>query len=438
MEDLEKLKNQILSLVGEYSKKENANKPFIGGITHIPVTGKVVDEDDIKNLVESSLDGWFTSGHFTDKFEKKINSFLGTRHTLFVNSGSSANLIAISALKELYDIQDGDEVITCAVGFPTTINPIIQNNLTPVLVDADIKTYNINPDLVEASITNKTKGIVLAHTLGNPFNVQKIKDICTKYNLFLMEDNCDAFGSKYNNEFTGTFGDVATLSFYPAHHITTGEGGAVMTNNPKLKKIMESLRDWGRDCYCPPGEDNTCKKRFEWQLGGLPHGYDHKYIYSRIGYNLKSTDMQAALGYSQIDKLEAFIIKRKENFQYYMETFKNFEFFDLPEATVNSDPSWFGFPLTVKEGAGFTRTDFVKYLDSNNIGSRLMFGGNLKLQPAFQKLELKSSSDLSTANQIVDNSFWIGLYPGVTFEMIDYIAQITDEFFKNTSNLKNS
>ena len=365
------------------------------------------------------------------KNSKKINQFLGTRHTLFVNSGSSANLIALSALKELYEINDGDEVITCAVGFPTTINPIIQNNLVPVLVDADLSTYNINADLIEDAITKKTKGIVLAHTLGNPFNLEIIQKLCEKYNLFLMEDNCDAFGSKYNGQFTGTFGDVSTLSFYPAHHITTGEGGAVITNKPKLKKIMESLRDWGRDCYCPPGEDNTCKKRFDWQLGGLPHGYDHKYIYSRTGYNLKSTDMQAALGYSQIDKLEGFIEKRKENFKYYLETFSQFDSFQMPTATKNSDPSWFGFPLTINENAKFSRVDYLKHLDEHNIGTRLMFGGNLKLQPAFENVNLKSHSELKIANKVVHDSFWLGLFPGITFEMIDYIAEVTENFIKS-------
>ncbi len=431
MSNLENLKKQILDLAGEYSRIDLAEKPFIGGITHIPVTGKKIDETDIQNLIESSLDAWFTSGHFTEKFEKKINQFLGTRHTLFVNSGSSANLIALSALKELYEINDGDEVITCAVGFPTTINPIIQNNLVPVLVDADLSTYNINADLIEDAITKKTKGIVLAHTLGNPFNLEIIQKLCEKYNLFLMEDNCDAFGSKYNGQFTGTFGDVSTLSFYPAHHITTGEGGAVITNKPKLKKIMESLRDWGRDCYCPPGEDNTCKKRFDWQLGGLPHGYDHKYIYSRTGYNLKSTDMQAALGYSQIDKLEGFIEKRKENFKYYLETFSQFDSFQMPTATKNSDPSWFGFPLTINENAKFSRVDYLKHLDEHNIGTRLMFGGNLKLQPAFENVNLKSHSELKIANKVVKDSFWLGLFPGITFEMIDYIAEVTEDFIKS-------
>ena len=431
MSNLENLKKQILDLAGEYSKIDLAEKPFIGGITHIPVTGKKIDEIDIQNLIESSLDAWFTSGHFTEKFEKKINEFLGTRHTLFVNSGSSANLIALSALKELYEINDGDEVITCAVGFPTTINPIIQNNLVPVLVDADLSTYNINADLIEDAITKKTKGIVLAHTLGNPFNLEIIQKLCEKHNLFLMEDNCDAFGSKYNGQFTGTFGDVSTLSFYPAHHITTGEGGAVITNKPKLKKIMESLRDWGRDCYCPPGEDNTCKKRFDWQLGGLPHGYDHKYIYSRTGYNLKSTDMQAALGYSQIDKLGGFIEKRKENFKYYLDTFSKFDSFQMPTPTKNSDPSWFGFPITINENAKFSRVDYLKHLDEHNIGTRLMFGGNLKLQPAFENINLKSDSELKIANRVVQDSFWLGLFPGITFEMIDYIAEVTEDFINS-------
>ena len=311
---LENIDNDLNKIISDISVEKLSTPNFVPGISPIPVTGKVIDKSDLLNLVDSSLDAWFTSGRYTEEFEKKLSKFLGIRHCLFVNSGSSANLLAITALKIFNELKDGDEIITSAVGFPTTINPIIQNNLVPVLIDAEINTYNINVDLIEKSITKKTKGIVIAHTLGNPFELEKINELCEKYNLFLMEDNCDSFGSTYDNQYTGTFGDISTLSFYPAHHITTGEGGAVLTNKPKLKKILESLRDWGRDCYCPPGHDNTCKKRYDWQLGGLPHGYDHKYIYSNIGYNLKSSDMQAALGCSQIDKLPEFITKRKENF----------------------------------------------------------------------------------------------------------------------------
>ena len=295
------LRSEILKSASMYFDQEFGAKPFVPGITHIPVSGKVLDKDDLINLISSSLEMWLTAGDYTDNFEKKISKYLNIRHCLFVNSGSSANLLAISSLKILYDIKDGAEVITSAVNFPTTLNPILQNNLKPIFVDVDPHTYNIDADQIEEKITKKTRGIVLAHTLGNPIELEKIKNLCEKYNLFLMEDMCDALGGKYQDKFIGSFGDVATLSFYPAHHITTGEGGAVLTNNPKLKKIMLSMRDWGRDCYCKPGEDDTCKKRFDWQLGGLPLGYDHKYIYSHIGYNLKASDMQAAVGLSQMD-----------------------------------------------------------------------------------------------------------------------------------------
>ena len=366
---LDEIKSQILNLSKKYFEIYSQNSHFVPGISPIPVSGKVLDVNDLNNLMISSLDLWLTSGEFTDDFEKSISKFLGIRHTLFVNSGSSANLLALSGLKELYEIEDGSEVITSAVNFPTTLNPIIQNNLKPVFVDADPDTYNINHDLIESAITDKTKGIVLAHTLGNPFNLEKIVELCEKYELFLMEDMCDAFGSKYEDKNVGTFGDVATGSFYPAHHITTGEGGAVLTNKPKLKKIIESLRDWGRDCYCKPGEDNTCKKRFDWQLGGLPHGYDHKYIYSNIGYNLKSSDMQAALGVSQIKKLPEFIEKRKNNFNFLYNKFSELDDFILPKKSDKSDPSWFGFPLTISENSKINRVDLLRFYEERRIGT---------------------------------------------------------------------
>ncbi|NDB80860.1 lipopolysaccharide biosynthesis protein RfbH, partial [archaeon] len=369
------------------------------------------------------LDMWLTSGEFTEIFEKKISKFLNIRHCLFVNSGSSANLLALSSLKILYNLNEGDEVITSAVNFPTTVNPIIQNGLKPVFVDADSRTYNIDANLIESAITEKTKGIVLAHTLGNPFEINKIKQLCEKHNLFLMEDMCDAFGSKYDGNYVGSFGDVSTLSFYPAHHITTGEGGAVLTNNPKLKKIIESLRDWGRDCYCPPGKDNTCKKRFDWQLGGLPHGYDHKYIYSHIGYNLKATDMQAAIGVSQIEKLPQFIKARKNNFNYLFDNLKDYEMFDMPESEEKADVSWFGFPITINQKANFSRGQLIEELSSNNIGTRFLFGGNILLQPAYIDLELGNSDDYPVANNVVNNTFWIGVYPGLTIEMLDFVIK---------------
>ena len=429
--ELENIENQIIELTKSYfDLKQSSENSFVPSISAVPVSGKVLDSEDISNMVSSSLEGWLTSGDFTDKFQDSIRNFLGVRHCLFVNSGSSANLLALSGLKKLYSVEDGSEVITSAVNFPTTLNPILQNNLRPVLVDAEMGSYNIDPNQIEEKITSKTVGIVLAHTLGNPFGLDKIKEICEKHNLFLMEDNCDAFGSKYNNQFTGTFGDVATLSFYPAHHITTGEGGAVFTNNTKLKKILESLRDWGRDCYCPPGEDNTCKKRFDWQLGGLPHGYDHKYIYSNIGYNLKASDMQAAIGLSQMDKLDTFINKRVENFNYLYKGFQQFNEFLLPEWDKNSNPSWFGFPLTLKEDVKFKRVELLKFYDERRIGTRLLFGGNITLQPAYQDIELGNPEDFPIANKIVNNTFWLGVYPGLTNEMLDFVINTTKEFIE--------
>ena len=425
-------KNEILNSILELSEKFydiNFNQSyFVPGISKIPVTGKVVDSEDLKSLILSCLDMWFTAGEFTNKFEKKLSEFFRIRHSIMVNSGSSANLLAISAVKELYNVQDGDEVLTAAVNFPTTLNPIIQNNLNPVLIDVDKSTYNVSFEEIVKNYTPKIKGIVLAHTLGNPFPVEEISNFCKEKGIFLVEDTCDAFGSKYNNKYVGTFGDAATLSFYPAHHITTGEGGAILTNQPKLKKIIESLRDWGRDCYCLPGEDNTCKKRFDWQLGGLPHGYDHKYIYSRIGYNLKSTEMQAALGLSQIEKIDEFIQTRKENFKYLLDSFQKFDHFELPKIQTNSDPSWFGFPLTIKNNAPFSRVQILKYLDEHNIGTRLLFGSNILLQPAYQTKLNHITNKFPVANNITENTFWIGVYPGLTIEMLDYVVSIFQNF----------
>ena len=418
-------------IIKNYFDEVNKNNSFVPYISKVPVAGRVLDNEDQEILIKSSLEMWLTAGRFTEEFEKKLREFTGIRHALFVNSGSSANLLAISALKIFYNLNDGDEVITSAVNFPTTLNPIIQNNLTPVLVDAERGSFNIDADQIEKKITSKTKGIVLAHTLGNPFNLNKIKEICEEYNLFLMEDMCDAFGSTYDGKMVGQFGDVSTLSFYPAHHITTGEGGAVLTNKPKLKKIIESLRDWGRDCYCPPGQDNTCKKRYDWQLGGLPHGYDHKYIYSHVGYNLKSTDMQAALGVSQLKKLPGFIKSRIQNFNYLYEAFSQFEDFELPVWEDKSQPSWFGFPISVKSSAKFSRNDLVKYYDENNIGTRLLFAGNIVLQPAYIDLNMGKPEEFPVANSVVENTFWLGVYPGLTTEHLDFVIKITREFISN-------
>lgn len=425
----EKSVEKIINIIEE-DFEDNSNY-FIEGISRIPVSGKVIDSKEIINGVQAVLNANFTSDYFVKNFEKSISQFLGIRHTLFVNSGSSANLAAISALKKHYDVPDGSEVITCAVGFPTTINPIIQNNLIPVFVDADLNSLNIDVSKIEEAISSKTKGIVIAHTLGIPFEVEEIMKIAKKYNLFVLEDNCDALGSKYKNKFTGTFGDICTLSFYPAHHITTGEGGAVCTNNPKLKKLIESFRDWGRDCYCPPGEDNTCKKRFEWQLGSLPYGYDHKYIYSNIGYNLKGTEMQAALGLAQIKKLDNFIKTRIQNYHFLQKYFSNKDWFILPVIEKYIEPSWFGFPITLKSSAPFKRNELIKFLNDNLIDTRFMFGGNLISQPAYEKSNFKVHNKLDNAEHILKNSFWIGVYPGLNTEKLSYVTKKFDEFLSN-------
>jgi CDP-6-deoxy-D-xylo-4-hexulose-3-dehydrase len=426
--DKTNLVNQIIKLSNKYFEDFNSEIPFIPNISSIPVSGKVLDKEDLEYLIRSSLDMWLTSGDFTDEFEKKLKSFTGHRHALFVNSGSSANLLALTALKILHNIDEGAEIITSAVNFPTTLNPILQNNLTPVLVDAERGTFNIDADLIESQITKKTKGIVLAHTLGNPYDLDKITTIADKYDLFLMEDMCDAFGSTFKGQNVGTFGDVATLSFYPAHHITTGEGGAVLTNNTKLKKIIESLRDWGRDCYCPPGKDNTCKKRFDWQLGNLPPGYDHKYIYSHIGYNLKATDMQAAIGISQLNKLEKFIKARRENFSYLYNEFKNFKEFDLPVWHEEANPSWFGFPLMLNNNAKFIREDLLRFYQEKKIGTRLVFAGNITKQPAYISSNISANNEFPISDQIMNNAFWLGVYPGLNSEMLDFIVKETKSF----------
>jgi CDP-6-deoxy-D-xylo-4-hexulose-3-dehydrase len=395
----------------------------------------VIGSLELKNMVEASLDGWLTTGRFNEQFEKKLASFLGIKCLLTVNSGSSANLIAFSTLtspklKERA-IQKGDEVITVAAGFPTTVNPIIQFGAIPIFIDVKIPTYNIDESLVEEAITNKTKAIMLAHTLGNPFNLKKIKEICDKYNLWLIEDSCDALGSKFNNQNVGTFGDLATLSFYPAHHITMGEGGAVFTNSKKLERIAESFRDWGRDCYCEPGKDNTCNKRFDWQLGDLPFGYDHKYTYSHLGYNMKITDMQAACGLAQLESLEKFIKKRKENFDFLCKNLKDLEeFLILPEPEKNSEPSWFGFPLSLKKNNQYNRNDLIKYLDANKIGTRLLFSGNLTKQPYMKNINFKVHGNLTNTDFIMENTFWIGLYPGLSIKHLEYACEKIRSYFR--------
>ena len=426
---------KILKLTEEYSHYHFEKNDFIENISNIPVSGKCIGKEELKNMVEASLDGWLTTGRFNDEFQKKLSEFLGVKCLLTVNSGSSANLVAFSTLtsSKLKEraIKKGDEIITVAASFPTTVNPIIQFGAIPVFLDIKIPTYNIDENLIEESITSKTKAIMIAHTLGNPFNVKKIKEICDKYNLWLIEDTCDALGSKYNNQLVGTFGDLATLSFYPAHHITMGEGGAVFTNSIKLKRIAESFRDWGRDCYCEPGKDNTCNKRFDWQLGDLPYGYDHKYTYSHMGYNLKITDMQAACGLAQVDKIENFITIRKNNYDFLYKNLNDLqEFIILPESEKNSEPSWFGFPISLRKNNKFNRNDLLKYLNSNKIGTRLLFSGNLIKQPYMKDVLFKAHSNLKNTDFVMENTFWIGVYPGLSKDHLSYAIEKLKIFFK--------
>ena len=430
----ENLRQQITKLVEEYAELAFAPKAFEPGQSVIPPSGKVIGAKELQLMVEASLDGWLTTGRFNEMFQKRLANFLGIKHLITVNSGSSANLIAFNTLTspKLGEraIKKGDEVIGVAAGFPTTVNPIVQFGAIPVFVDVDMATHNINADLIEAAITPKTKAIMLAHTLGNPFNLGKVKEICEKYNLWLVEDCCDALGSTYDGQVVGTFGDIATLSFYPAHHITMGEGGAVFTNNDQLKKIAESFRDWGRDCYCEPGRDNTCGKRFGQQFGSLPGGYDHKYVYSHLGYNLKITDMQAACGLAQIDRLEGFISKRKVNFKLLKERLSTLtDYLILPETTPNSDPSWFGFPVTLTENAGTMRVDLTKYLAQNNIGTRLLFAGNLIHQPYFKEVKHRVVGELTNTNRTMNDTFWLGIYPGLDKEHFDYVGDKFEEYF---------
>jgi len=434
MKTTESLREEIAGLVKEYADLQYAEKAFISGESVVPPSGKVIGATELQYMVDASLDGWLTTGRFNDQFEKKLADFIGVKHLITVNSGSSANLVAFSALTspKLGEraIKKGDEVIGVAAGFPTTVNPIVQFGAIPVFVDVDLATHNINADLIEAAISSKTKAIMLAHTLGNPYNLKKIKELCDKYNLWLIEDCCDALGAEYNGQHVGTFGDIATCSFYPAHHITMGEGGAVFTNNSQLILIAESFRDWGRDCYCKPGCDNTCGKRFDQKLGDLPQGYDHKYTYSHLGYNLKITDVQAACGLAQLDRLPEFISKRNKNFDYLKKRMAGLhEFLELTEETENSQASWFGFPITVKESAGVDRVELTKYLDQSKIGSRLLFAGNLTRQPYFQDVEYRISGELINTDITMNQTFWVGIYPGLDKEHLDYIAEKFEEFF---------
>lgn len=418
-------------LVEKFSK--NINKSIIPGESYIPVSGKVIDEEDILWGIESMMDAWLTAGRFSIKLERELARYFGSRFSFLVNSGSSANLLAFYALTspKLLDraIRPGDEIITVAAGFPTTINPMIQFGCIPVFVDVDIPSYNIKVEDIEKAITSKTKAIMLAHALGNPFNLSVVMAIAKKYNLWVVEDDCDSLGATYEGKKTGTFGDLATLSFYPAHHITMGEGGAVLVNNASLKKITESFRDWGRDCWCPPGKDNTCGERYCQKLGDLPDGYDHKYTYSHIGFNLKVTDMQAAVGLSQLTKVDYFVAKRKENHAILSQMFKEFEeHFILPVATENSEPSWFGFMLTVRERSPIDRNKFVEYLEQNKIGTRLFFGGNLLKQPAYYNLNYRKMDDLKNTDLLMNNSFWLGVWPGLNQVHYDYIVNTVRKY----------
>ncbi len=420
------LRAQISELVGQYYEAAFAPKEFVPGVSPVPVSGRVFDDSELRHLVDSSLDFWLTTGRFAAQFERAFARVFGLRHAMLVNSGSSANLVALSCLTSpsLTErrLAPGDEVITVAAGFPTTVNPIIQNGLVPVFVDVTLPTYDVDVSHLEAALSKRTRAVMLAHTLGNPFDLAAVSSFVKQHNLRFIEDCCDAVGATYQGKHVGTFGDLATTSFYPAHHITMGEGGCVLTNKPTIKKLAESFRDWGRDCWCAPGKDNTCGKRFAWQLSDLPCGYDHKYTYSHIGYNLKVTDMQAAVGVAQLAKLPAFIEARRRNFQTLFTGLRDLEeFFILPEATPHSEPSWFGFPLAVRPEAPVTRDHIVQFLESRKIGTRLLFAGNLVRQPAYRRAPHRIVGDLTNSDFVMNNVFWVGVYPGLTPPMIDYM-----------------
>ena len=430
----EAIKQQILGLVEQYSALHFAEKLFQPGTSIIPPSGKVLGANELKNMVEASLDGWLTAGRFNEAFEKRFAKFVGVSHALTTASGSSANLLAFTALTshKLGEraLKQGNEVITVAAGFPTTVNPILQNGMVPVFVDVDIPTYNIDPRKIEAAVTERTRAIMVAHTLGNPFDLDAIMAVARKHNLWVIEDCCDALGARYKGQHVGTFGHIATCSFYPAHHITMGEGGMVFTQDRDLYKIVESFRDWGRDCWCAPGCDNTCNKRFGWQLGALPFGYDHKYTYSHLGYNLKITDMQAACALAQMERLHGFVEARRRNFNYLKNRLKSCEeFLILPEATEGSEPSWFCFPITLREAAGTSRVDLLTYLNQHKIGTRLLFAGNLTRQPYFKGRSYRVSGELTNTDTVMNHTFWIGVYPGLTEAMLDYACSRIESFF---------
>jgi len=431
-----KIRQKIFKEVRKFFDLRKKQEKFIPGKTKINYAGRVYSADELIKLVDAGLDFWLTAGKYSEKFEKEMAEFLGVKYCILTNSGSSANLLAISALTSFLlkenRLKPKDEVITTACGFPTTLNPIIQNNLIPVFIDIDLGTYNIQVDKIKKALSKKTKAIFIAHNFGNPADIDKILEIVKKYNLWFIEDNCDSLGSKYKDKFTGTFGHISTCSFYPAHIITMGEGGAVFTDDELLKRIIISLRDWGRDCWCQPGKDNTCKKRFSWKLGKLPFGYDHKYIYSHIGYNLKITDLQSAIGLAQLKKLPKFIETRRKNFNLLYEHLKKYEkYFLLPKETNNSQPCWFGFPILVKNNPFFKRSDIVNYLEKNKISTRMAFAGNLTRQPAYQNVKYRIYGSLKNTDLVMNNLFWIGVYPGLNREKIEYILKKFDDFMKD-------
>lgn len=427
------LRSQIMALTAEYYAAAFAPTDFVPGVSPVPVSGRVFDASEVQHLVDASLDFWLTTGRFAAQFEREFARFMGVRHAILVNSGSSANLLALACLTspKLGDraLQPGDEVITVAAGFPTTVNPILQNRLTPVFVDVTIPTYNVDVTQLELARSERTRAVMIAHTLGNPFDLDAVVDFTRRHDLWLIEDCCDAVGATYNGQKVGTFGDLATVSFYPAHHITMGEGGCVLTNSSRLKTLVESFRDWGRDCWCEPGKDNTCGKRFDWQLGDLPHGYDHKYTYSHIGYNLKATDMQAAVGVAQLAKLPAFIEARRRNFDILWQGLSDLQdVLVLPQATPGAEPSWFGFPIAVGEDAPFTRNELVRFLEKHKIGTRLLFGGNLVRQPAYRGQVYRTVGELTSSDRIMNNTFWIGIYPGLNETMLRFVIETVSRF----------
>ena len=431
--DEAQLRELIVGLAGEYGRRYHGPKTFVPGESVVPVSGKVVGEPELRNLVDASLDLWLTTGRYNAEFEAQLAKRIGVAHALTTNSGSSANLLALATLTSHYHRSDalkpGDEIITVATGFPTTVNPALQYGLTPVFVDVDIPTYNIKPGMIEAAVSSKTRAIMIAHTLGNPFDLAEVMRVAEKYNLWVVEDCCDALGATYDGKPVGTFGHMGTLSFYPAHHITMGEGGAVFTDKPRLKRVIESFRDWGRDCWCQPGQDNTCGKRFGRKLGTLPHGYDHKYTYSHVGYNLKITDMQAAVGLAQLGQLDGFVAARNANFIGMTELLKPMEdVFILPEATPRSVPSWFGYPITIRPGSGIDREDLVRFLNDRKVGTRLLFGGNLLHQPYMKGREVRVVGDLANADLVTTNTFWLGTYPGLTEDHLAYTAEMISAF----------